>query len=902
MNDSTEAMDVFEFKAEEQPPEIEANRFCSQYIVTQNGAPGININSKETSDAPSVDIEAADSDFNGNRALSSLDAEGCSDERMLRLGSMPKITLTNKGRYPDREPNNHISGSFLEGSSYSGTAFQELFSGFPSSDESVGAVSDVDEGISEESASYSSATPENHDILDGPLSNHHFDHWGMFENERIVFCPDYLYYGGTSYTVTDTTVTFSSNCVEVKGSTMNENSGTFCIHFEVEDIFQIQPRLSGRFDVAVFKIHVNKRSTTQGENAHETSGIEEVEFAVNDFDLSEKCEAIQSLDGYKAVWNYHNENEEWRENSHGETSNQQPKKYFPSYGEPLEEVIYPRGDPDAVCISKRDFDLLAPDTFVNDTIIDFYIKYLKNGIPPEKRERYHFFNCFFFRKLADMDKDPSSAFDGHAAFLRVRKWTRKVALFDKDFLFIPVNYNYHWSLIVICHPGEVANFTDDDTAVNSVKVPCILHMDSFRGSHVGLKDLLQSYLCEEWRERTKEKSNVVSSKFRNLRFLSLELPQQQNLSDCGLFLLHYVESFLEEDPAGISPYRIKNYHNEFLSINWFQPHEPSIKRSAIQRLISNLIQNLSLVNSPSCASNSCYPEGGLKTSNDDENAVELVSEPLGSSKSSENIPCSQANEINPFPTSSLGSVCASDSGFVLNESFEPGSDEEPLLDMRFGHSASFNEFRSSLPPIQEELEAGDHLVYTATETGLQHLGGNGSEPCAFSYSSGSLVAETSWIPGVSVVQDVDEEELDSSPTTSVHDTESPLEVEVVELCKVDGDVSSGEKMDQLRSTAADNIDCSVDGHATSGELLDISLAQCSVEIHDNSGTGPVTSGQENLYDIHGNGNLAFKSLLLSGSDSGSEADPQQNVKRRRLTPLDEEEVAFRSSLSRDLHL
>ncbi|KAH0676849.1 hypothetical protein KY285_024650 [Solanum tuberosum] len=33
--------------------------------------------------------------------------------------------------------------------------------------------------------------------------------------------------------------------------------------------------------------------------------------------------------------------------------------------------------------------------------------------------------------------------------------------------------------------------------------------------------------------------------------------------------------------------------------------------------------------------------------------------------------------------------------------------------------------------------ARDHLVYTATDTGLLHLGGNGSEPCAFSYSSGS---------------------------------------------------------------------------------------------------------------------------------------------------------------------
>lgn len=125
----------------------------------------------------------------------------------------------------------------------------------------------------------------------------------QFENKPIVFCPDYLYYRGTSYAVTDTTVTFSSNCVEVKGSTMNGNSETSCIRFGVEDIFQIQSHLSGRvsfivihfgasviwclqmswgwklsllcfqFDVAVFKIHVNKRSTTQGENAHESSGM-----------------------------------------------------------------------------------------------------------------------------------------------------------------------------------------------------------------------------------------------------------------------------------------------------------------------------------------------------------------------------------------------------------------------------------------------------------------------------------------------------------------------------------------------------------------------------------------------------------------------------------------------------
>jgi sentrin-specific protease 7 len=48
--------------------------------------------------------------------------------------------------------------------------------------------------------------------------------------------------------------------------------------------------------------------------------------------------------------------------------------YTFSFDEAFEDVIYPKGDSDAVSISKRDVDLLQPDTFINDTIIDFYIK------------------------------------------------------------------------------------------------------------------------------------------------------------------------------------------------------------------------------------------------------------------------------------------------------------------------------------------------------------------------------------------------------------------------------------------------------------------------------------------------------------------------------------------------
>lgn len=78
------------------------------------------------------------------------------------------------------------------------------------------------------------------------------------------------------------------------------------------------------------------------------------------------------------------------------------------------------------------------DVFVHNLF--FLNRYLENEISSSERARFHFFNCFFFRKLADPDKNPSGVFDGKAGYQRVRKWTRKVNLFEKDYIFIPVNY------------------------------------------------------------------------------------------------------------------------------------------------------------------------------------------------------------------------------------------------------------------------------------------------------------------------------------------------------------------------------------------------------------------------------------------------------------------------------
>ncbi|XP_031120349.1 probable ubiquitin-like-specific protease 2B isoform X3 [Ipomoea triloba] len=771
---------------------------------------------------------------------------------------------------------------------------QELFH----HDDSVDAVSDTDESMNVNSRT-PSASPANHDLCeDGPSSENCQSHWEMGENMAIVFNPDFIYYRETYYT--DCVVNFSNSYIEVKGSVVSGNMGTFSIQFTVEDIKQIHLEYSMTADAGQFKIRVISRCPEQSETIHEASGIEELQFSVHDSGFREKCEAITSVDGYKAVWHSNSEADDHCMGVQRDVSKPSSKRYFPSCDESFEEVIYPKGDSDAVSISKRDFDLLQPDTFVNDTIIDFYIKYLKNKIQPERRHRYHFFNSFFFRKLADMDKDPSNAFDGRAAFLRVRKWTRKLNLFEKDFVFIPVNYNLHWSLIVICHPGEVAKFEDDILGKLS-RVPCILHMDSLRGSHTGLKDLLQSYLWEEWKERQKELSEDVSAKFLNLRFASLELPQQQNFCDCGLFLLHYVECFLEEDPADINPFSItKNSH--FLSMDWFHPDEPSCKRSYIQRLIHDILQNRSCENSPSGENESCVPFNPLERGNHDQNAVEFISDQFGSKSCHGDLLCpqtSQGFEMSRLSASSLkDGQCPSSSGLVLRESFEPESNLHAQIVVHFDRSISFSEVKNSLPSIEEEVETGGNFVYASSNaTGFGDLGAVASETFVFPYSSRDAASEASWKTQVPVHHAADEH-IGSSPATICHD-QNDLEVGIDGKCKAVGKESLDDCADQLASTVEENTECFTESLPAMFHVA--AEPQNGVEPHSQNGIEDSLTASQNLSELpqiefHDNTNIVSRNLDAIGSD----VVVQHAAKKMRLMTPVEREVEL--NLSEDLHL
>ena len=63
----------------------------------------------------------------------------------------------------------------------------------------------------------------------------------------------------------------------------------------------------------------------------------------------------------------------------------------------------------------------------------------------------------------------------------MKTWTRKVNLFEKDFVVIPINENLHWYLAIICHPSKMLIEDDDNEQLdplsdNSDDVKCLLNL------------------------------------------------------------------------------------------------------------------------------------------------------------------------------------------------------------------------------------------------------------------------------------------------------------------------------------------------------------------------------------------------------------------------------------------
>uniref|UniRef100_UPI00358F376C sentrin-specific protease 6-like isoform X2 n=1 Tax=Myxine glutinosa TaxID=7769 RepID=UPI00358F376C len=306
-------------------------------------------------------------------------------------------------------------------------------------------------------------------------------------------------------------------------------------------------------------------------------------------------------------------------------------------------VVYP--PPPAVggmVVTREDLACLDEGEFVNDVIIDFYLKYLvSEKLPREDSSRIHIFSSFFYQRLSQRgERDSPRIPIQKRRHMRVRTWTRHVDLFSKELVFVPINEAAHWFLAVIRFPARQNSPTtnmgcrqspdpasggdlsegapgvqelekelqesgktgenrgegneemasaepaEDETPAscdlarrkNCSNQPCILIMDSLNGaSRAEVTKTLRGYLEEEWFVR--KGSRRMFSK-DTIRGFIPKVPQQDNYSDCGIYLLQFVESFFE------SP--IPSFEPPLVLDAWFTQERVKRKREEIQTLILRL--------------------------------------------------------------------------------------------------------------------------------------------------------------------------------------------------------------------------------------------------------------------------------------------------------------------------
>ncbi|KAJ2468656.1 hypothetical protein GGI02_003639, partial [Coemansia sp. RSA 2322] len=132
---------------------------------------------------------------------------------------------------------------------------------------------------------------------------------------------------------------------------------------------------------------------------------------------------------------------------------------------------YPPDTIKSISVVGSDICRLFAGEFLNDTIIEFYLRYIGESLRAANAglyEKCFFFNTFFFKKLSQRSRAIASSGNTDpmdAVYGQLKKWTASVELFDKDYVFVPINENVHWYLAIICNPRVL--LADSATALQS---------------------------------------------------------------------------------------------------------------------------------------------------------------------------------------------------------------------------------------------------------------------------------------------------------------------------------------------------------------------------------------------------------------------------------------------------
>ncbi|QLQ80535.1 hypothetical protein HG537_0D05360 [Torulaspora globosa] len=275
----------------------------------------------------------------------------------------------------------------------------------------------------------------------------------------------------------------------------------------------------------------------------------------------------------------------WNQDDEGEL--EIPEKFEP-------QLCYKFDDGASYTITNQDFKCLYNHDWINDTILDFFTKYyvekaIRNSVVTQ--EEVYIMSSFFYTKLIS---DPTDYYGN------IKKWVSNSNLFQKKYVVVPININFHWFGCIITNLDSLMEFfeklddsekaklsskvtytspvtesprpspgltgdiisdlsnrnntpstiEEDDEVSVSAPIVKILTFDSLRQTHSREIDPLKDFLIAY----AKDKYSIDLDKSL-IKMRTCAVPQQPNMSDCGVHVILNTMKFFENPQETIEIWR-----------------------------------------------------------------------------------------------------------------------------------------------------------------------------------------------------------------------------------------------------------------------------------------------------------------------------------------------------------
>jgi sentrin-specific protease 1 len=183
-------------------------------------------------------------------------------------------------------------------------------------------------------------------------------------------------------------------------------------------------------------------------------------------------------------------------------------------------------------VDGSDIRRLKAGEWLNDRIINFYFQMIKEH-SLEKGIKVYIFSTFFYHFLTLKGTH------------YISRWTEDSDIFANDFIFIPIHLTNHWVFCCV------------DLRRNEIE-----YYDSLKRKREGVIIRILEYLKFESKKREREKRRFKT-------YFRKNIPVQQNMDDCGVFVCMYSKNRVDDriisfQPEDIPKMRMMMVHEIFI--------------------------------------------------------------------------------------------------------------------------------------------------------------------------------------------------------------------------------------------------------------------------------------------------------------------------------------------------